>query len=260
MAFLAIGSVVALVLAFTTHDLTAGSGMPGMSMTHYMGLLAADQPWNLLLFMALPVVLAETLAITEMAMLLNPAGASWVRSLSHWAGLIAGPVWVFIFVHLLIHAVIPLTSAGGWRGAADVIAVVAYLLGSIPMAGIALMEAGLIGGVGQPRARLHVTLVAIFLVVSHVAMIFGMLDPTIMGWADPAAGSMAGMDRGTMALPSSGSTTMGGMPGMDHSSMPGMDHSMPGMGGMDPSTMPSMPGMPGMDHSGMTMPMATPTR
>lgn len=28
-------------------------------MTHYMGLLAVNQPWNLLLFMAIPVVLAE---------------------------------------------------------------------------------------------------------------------------------------------------------------------------------------------------------
>jgi len=44
--------------------------MEGMPMTHYMGLLAVRQPWNLLLFMALPVVLAETLAITELVMLL----------------------------------------------------------------------------------------------------------------------------------------------------------------------------------------------
>ena len=34
-----------------------------MSMTHYMELLTS--PLNLLLFMAIPVVLAETLAITE---------------------------------------------------------------------------------------------------------------------------------------------------------------------------------------------------
>lgn len=43
-------------------------------MTHYMGLLAVRQPWNLLLFMALPVVLAETLAITELVMLLARRG------------------------------------------------------------------------------------------------------------------------------------------------------------------------------------------
>ena len=44
-------------------------------MTHYMGLLAVNQPWNLLIFMALPVVLAETLAITELAILFAPTAA-----------------------------------------------------------------------------------------------------------------------------------------------------------------------------------------
>lgn len=29
-----------------TPDLTAGSGMAGMAMTHYMELLAVRQPWN----------------------------------------------------------------------------------------------------------------------------------------------------------------------------------------------------------------------
>ena len=36
-----------------------------MNMTHYMELLSVNQPWNLLIFMGIPVVLAETLAITE---------------------------------------------------------------------------------------------------------------------------------------------------------------------------------------------------
>ena len=39
-----------------------------MTMTHYMELLAENQPWNLLLFMAIPIVLAETIAITELYM------------------------------------------------------------------------------------------------------------------------------------------------------------------------------------------------
>ena len=36
-----------------------------MNMTHYMELLAVNQPWNLIIFMAIPVIMAETLAITE---------------------------------------------------------------------------------------------------------------------------------------------------------------------------------------------------
>lgn len=42
-----------------------------MNMTHYMELLAVNQPWNLILFMAIPVILAETLAITELYLLLR---------------------------------------------------------------------------------------------------------------------------------------------------------------------------------------------
>lgn len=37
-----------------------------MSSTHYMDLLMQNSPWNLILFMAIPVVLAETIAITEL--------------------------------------------------------------------------------------------------------------------------------------------------------------------------------------------------
>lgn len=40
-----------------------------MNMTHYMGLLADNQPWNLIIFMAIPVICAETIAVTELAIL-----------------------------------------------------------------------------------------------------------------------------------------------------------------------------------------------
>ena len=219
---LGVGTLAAAVLALAAPDLTSGSGMEGMPMTHYMGLLAVRQPWNLLLFMALPVVLAETLAITELVMLLarredRPA-AGWVTKVSHWAGLLAGPVWVFIGLHLLITAVVPLTTHGGWRGPADVIAVLSYLAGGLPMLVISLLEAELLGRDQDRRRRLHVAMVATFLVVAHVAMIFGMLDPAVMGYSPKAPTSMS----------------------HDMGSMPGMNHDMSGMTGMDHSTlMPS---------------------
>jgi hypothetical protein len=40
-----------------------------MNMTHYMELLSVNQPWNLLMFMATPIVLAETIAVTELYIL-----------------------------------------------------------------------------------------------------------------------------------------------------------------------------------------------
>lgn len=162
------------------------TGDPG-PMTHYMGLLADNQPWNLILFMAVPVILAETLAITELVILYTQGHApSWVRRLSRGAGLIAGPWFLAITTYLLTNAVWPLTTGSGWNGPADIIAVAAYLTGVIPLVGITLLELGAIGReAGRARMRLHATFVGMFLVVAHVAMIFGMLDPTLLGW-DPA--------------------------------------------------------------------------
>lgn len=176
-------SAAAGVGALLLPDVTSGGAMAGMSTTHYMGLLAANQPWNLLIFMAIPVILAETLAITELVLLFSTRPPSWVVALSRWAGLVVGPIMVGIGVYLLKNAVIPLTTGGGWRGPADLLAVLAYLAGAVPLIGITLVELGLLGGGDARRARrLHVTFVAVFLVVAHVAMIAGMLDPTVLGW------------------------------------------------------------------------------
>jgi hypothetical protein len=177
LATLAIGAGLALP------DVT---GDPG-AMTHYMGLLADNQPWNLILFMAIPVILAETLAITELVILYTQGHAPrWVHALSRGAGLIAGPWFLAITTYLLVNAVGPLTAGSGWNGPADVIAVGAYLAGVVPLVGITLIELGILGrGTDRARMRLHATFVGVFLVVAHVAMIFGMLDPTLLGW-DPA--------------------------------------------------------------------------
>ena len=154
-----------------------------MSMTHYMELLAVNQPRNLLVFMALPVVLAETLAITELAILFRRSGTpAWVRTTSRISGLLAGPVMLAIFLHLLLNAVVPLTLGGGWRGPADVIAVGFYLAGVVPLVGITLVELGVIGRDAGSALKWHATFIAVFLVVAHIAMIFGMLDPSVLGY------------------------------------------------------------------------------
>jgi hypothetical protein len=154
-----------------------------MGMTHYMELLAVHQPRNLLIFMAIPVVLVETLAIAELAILFQRgASPDWVRATSRVAGLLAGPVMVAIFLHLMVNAVIPLTLGGGWRGPADVIAVLFYVSGVVPFVGITLVELGVIGTGEIGALKLHATFIAIFLIVAHVAMIFGMLDPAVLGF------------------------------------------------------------------------------
>ncbi|EMS73255.1 DUF6803 family protein [Ruminiclostridium cellobioparum] len=150
-------------------------------MTHYMELLATNQPWNLILFMAIPVILAETIAITELAILFTRNLTGGLRKLNKVASIIVGLYFTGVFVYLFINAVIPLTMNGEWRGFADVVAVGFYLSGIVPLLGMALLDMGIIGRKRTELARLklHATFIGIFLVVAHIAMIFGMLDPSL---------------------------------------------------------------------------------
>ncbi|MDD2693452.1 MAG: permease [Candidatus Gracilibacteria bacterium] len=178
-----------------------------MQMTHYMELLASNQPWNLILFMAIPVILAETVAITELVILFTGKRTGNIATLSKFAGITGGIYFIGVFFYLLFTAVIPLTTTGTWRGIADVVAVGFYLLGIIPLVGIALVDMGIIGGpTGERKSlKLHATFVGIFLVFAHIAMIFGMLDPSILGWQQPMQNSPMNMNDT--------------MPGMDHRNM-----------------------------------------
>lgn len=155
-------------------------------MTHYMELLATNQPWNLLIFMAIPVICAETLAITELILLFSRKLNGLTRKINKVTGLFAGLYFLGIFVYLLITAVVPLTTGGDWRGFADVTAVGFYLSGVIPLFGISLLEMGIIGRRKNDveKLKLHSIFVGIFLVVAHVAMIFGMLNPNLFNMSN----------------------------------------------------------------------------
>jgi hypothetical protein len=55
-----------------------------------MELLATNQPWNLLIFMAVPIILAETLAITELYLLFTRNFQGWVHMLNRAVGITVG--------------------------------------------------------------------------------------------------------------------------------------------------------------------------
>ncbi len=65
-----------------------------MNMTHYMQLLADNQPWNLMIFMAIPIVLAETLAITELYVLYTRRLDGPVYLVNRLAGAVVGVYFV----------------------------------------------------------------------------------------------------------------------------------------------------------------------
>lgn len=155
-----------------------------MNMTHYMELLAVNQPWNLLIFMAGPVVLAETLAITELYILFTRNLTGWVHQLNRYAGIVVGIYFLLIIIYLTTTAVVPITRAGEWRTIIDVVAVLCYLIGGLPLIWIALQELGIVnrGLSRNDKLRIHATCVALFLIFGHIAMIAGMLDPGLLGY------------------------------------------------------------------------------
>lgn len=158
-----------------------------MSMTHYMALLADNQPWNLIIYMVIPVVLAEAMVATEFFMVFYRGGnqGSW-RTWNKWLGVVLGFYFLGIFLNLTL-TVVPGIE---WRGPADILAVGLYLAGIIPLLAIAFLELGVIGK-GKAEAdkmKLHFILLTAYLVIAHVAMVFGMLDPQILGWHQVAPG------------------------------------------------------------------------
>jgi hypothetical protein len=132
--------------------------------------------------MAIPVICAETLAITELIVLFTRNLTGKAKAINKATGIFAGIYFLGIFIYLLINAVIPLTATGGWRGPADVIAVGFYLSGIIPFLGMTLLELGVFGRKKDEvgKLKLHAVFVGIFLVVAHIAMIFGMLNPVFL--------------------------------------------------------------------------------
>ncbi|MDP4145012.1 MAG: permease [Bacillota bacterium] len=153
-----------------------------MNMTHYMSLLADNQPWNLIIFMAIPVIMAETLTITEFFIIFNKIEKGGIKTLNKIVGIIDGFYFTGIFIYLFKNAVIPLTSSSGWHTWVDGVAVGFYLSGVVFLLPIALMELGLIfkNKTAQEKMKIHFILVGGFLVVAHVAMIFGMVNPEII--------------------------------------------------------------------------------
>ena len=162
-----------------------------MIMTHYMELLAVNQPWNLIIFMAIPIVLAETLAITELYILFTRKFDGPVHALNKFAGISVGIYFVGVIAYLMATAVIPITQAGAWRTAIDVIAVATYLMAGLPLIWIALQELKLVNRTLDRMAKLkvHAICVAIFLIFGHIAMIAGMMDPSLLGYqGEPSHG------------------------------------------------------------------------
>lgn len=183
------------------------------SMTHYMALVMGNQPWNLIIFSALPIIFAETLTITEFVTLFNRKGNSAAlgevavamgpsqsfnkqnnsiaRKINKFVGIVGGLYFTVIFAYLFTAVAIPLTMSGQWNTWVDVIAVGFYLSRVLFLLPIALMDLGLIfkNKSEEEKMQIHFKLVVGFLIVAHINMIFGMLNPDVVRMA-PSMGNM----------------------------------------------------------------------
>lgn len=179
------------------------------SMTHYMALIMGNQPWNLLIFMAIPVILAETLTITEFIVLFNKKKngtafgevaaelestqlfnkqkESTAKKINKFVGIVGGLYFTVIFAYLLATAAIPLTINGEWDTWVDVVALGFYLSRVLCLLPIALMDLGLIfkNKSEEEKLQIHFKLIVVFLIVAHINMIFGMLSPDVVRMAPP---------------------------------------------------------------------------
>lgn len=177
-----------------------------MVMTHYMELLSLHEPWFLILFMLVPMVLAETiLAAGAFSLLYKDSRSEKWDSLSHVCGLILGVFFIIATVYI-VTSYVPTIQ---WRGPIDYISIWAYVLGVIPAVLILLQELGIIfkGLNATAKIKKHIVLMILFVLFTHLAMVFGMADPQLAGYVPPKQNMQMQMN--------------GNMP-MDHSQM---DHS-----------------------------------
>lgn len=177
-----------------------------MVMTHYMELLSLHEPWFLILFMLVPMVLAETiLAAGAFSLLYKDSRSEKWDSLSHVCGLILGVFFIVATVYI-VTSYVPTIQ---WRGPIDYISIWAYVLGVIPAVLILLQELGIIfkGLDTTAKIKKHIVLMILFVLFTHLAMVFGMADPQLAGYVPPKQNMQIQMN--------------GNMP-MDHSQM---DHS-----------------------------------
>lgn len=145
-------------------------------MTNYMELIMTNQPFNLIFFMAIPVISAESLVVTEFYILWRGERLSAeISNVSKYLGIVIGIYFALVVIYLSLN-VLPALE---WHGLLDKVAVMSYLLGAVPLFGITLLEIGLVGKNldKNSRRQAHFLLLTVFLILSHVAMIFGMTEP-----------------------------------------------------------------------------------
>lgn len=152
-----------------------------MLMTQYMSLLMANSPYNLIFFMVVPMVIAETIAITEIVLLFSSKPLLKVHSLNSICTFISGIVMLVLGFLFIKELVLPANEQNLWEGWIDYASALLFMAAVIPLVLMSLLQVNLIFRKANKRTKMAVKIVllSIYLVTSHAAMVFGMLDPAL---------------------------------------------------------------------------------
>ena len=152
-----------------------------MLMTQYMSLLMANSPYNLIFFMVVPMVIAETIAITEIVLPFSSKPLLKVHSLNSICTFISGIVMLVLVFLFIKELVLPANEQNLWKGWIDYASALLFMVAVVPLVLMSLLQVNLIFRKANKRTKMAVKIVllSIYLVTSHAAMVFGMLDPAL---------------------------------------------------------------------------------
>lgn len=146
-----------------------------------MSLLMANSPYNLIFFMVVPMVIAETIAITEIILLFSSKPLLKVHSLNSICTFISGIVMLVLVFLFIKELVLPANEQNLWKGWIDYASALLFMVAVVPLVLMSLLQINLIFRKANKRTKMAVKIVllSIYLVTSHAAMVFGMLDPAL---------------------------------------------------------------------------------
>lgn len=148
------------------------------AMTHYMEWLSLNQPWNLILFMLIPMTLAECVLASEIfsAFCKEPLSAVWVK-LRRALSMILG---VYFTVLAVWWYAVYVSGIESYRGTVDVLAVALFFATVIPALLLVISEwrSRQVRNFERRGFTAHVLTIFGFVLFTHLAMVFGMLSPS----------------------------------------------------------------------------------
>lgn len=150
-------------------------------MSHYMELLSMHQPWFLILFMVMPIIFAETiLACSIFGFIYKGNKAEAYQKFGQKISVVLGVYFIALTAYLVVFY---LPAINEWRGIFDYIAIFSYILAVVPAAALLLQQTGLWKQSKVERKEIiYALLLILFVVFTHMAMVFGMVDPRLAGY------------------------------------------------------------------------------